>query len=292
MQEQYLIAASYAKNLIFTYDPADHCAQVYMREQNGALTQRRVEHADTPEGLLACTGVRILDDKKYAQMIRQIDSGVKKGAAQLRTKQKDGTEGWIEARFYNQFAENKKLLRTICVFTDITELKEKELGLYQAASCDALTGLYNRTYFEQRVQRALQTAGQKPFAFLMLDVDDFKQINDTRGHMFGDEVLRLVAQTLRITLRTSDVIARQGGDEFALMLSGVSSEKIARLRGEELREKILQQGRDAVGIDLHCSVGIALAPRDGEEYEKVYEHADRALYRAKQKGKRRCCVYR
>lgn len=145
------------------------------------------------------------------------------------------------------------------------------------ASRDPLTGLYNRRAFNERLQEHLSAATRGiPFVFAIIDIDDFKKINDTRGHAQGDTELKRLAQTILSTSRPHDVVGRFAGDEFVVALSDVEARDadgmVARLSAH-LR---------AAG--LRCSIGAALAPEcDG--YEALFAAADRALYRTKHRGK-------
>lgn len=129
------------------------------------------------------------------------------------------------------------------------------------------------------------------FAFVMLDIDNFKQMNDTQGHAFGDRILCTVAAVLRGVLREDDVISRPGGDEFVLLLSGVEDDEVAMRRMQTVRMQLLEAGQRLNGVELHCSLGAALAGAGVQDWNIVYEQADRALYQAKRDGKRRCRVW-
>jgi diguanylate cyclase (GGDEF)-like protein len=131
---------------------------------------------------------------------------------------------------------------------------------------------------------------------MMLDLDGFKHCNDTRGHLFGDRMLRTVAEVLLGTVRSMDVVARFGGDEFLVILPE-TSQSVAATIAERLRNNIAskaqQMGAGAVtGPDmLTASIGIACYPEHGKTVEHLLEHVDKALYRAKNKGKNRIEVY-
>jgi diguanylate cyclase (GGDEF)-like protein len=161
------------------------------------------------------------------------------------------------------------------------ELEGRRREAQALAACDVLTGLGNRLAFEQSIGPML-ARGKGEVALFYLDLDGFKQINDTFGHGAGDDVLRTVGARLRRTARPGDTLARMGGDEFALIRGapGDRDELLETARDIELalREPVLV-GTQAV--DVRASIGVAVAPADGQSGEALLEAADGALYRAK-----------
>lgn len=170
-------------------------------------------------------------------------------------------------------------------FVDVHE-QQLELDRFkQMARHDALTGLYNRDYARLLITRSLGQGEGRRFAMLVLDLDFFKSANDCYGHMFGDQVLRKMAEKLRGSIRETDVAARIGGDEFLLFLEyGTAVEPLV----ERICAATSGQYQN---FAIRVSVGVALSPRDGTEYESLFHRADQALYAAKQRGRGCCCHY-
>lgn len=170
---------------------------------------------------------------------------------------------------------------------DVTEQRRAESQIAFMARHDALTKLPNRSLLAERIEQAIaQTGRGSGFAVHCLDLDNFKQINDTLGHPVGDELLCAVADRLRACAREIDTVARLGGDEFAIIQSGVENSEDAERLARRLVECVgspyeLNGHRAAIG----CSVGISLAPGDGMTGEKLLKNADVALYRAKTDGR-------
>ena len=167
-------------------------------------------------------------------------------------------------------------------------LENANARLRHAATHDALTGLPNRVLLADRLRQATQRAArhQGRFAVLVVDLDRFKAINDSLGHIAGDELLQEVAQRLSRLLRKEDSLARLGGDEFVMLIHEVSSPQDA----EDVARKVLSQVALPVqlaGLDVHVSpsVGICLCPDDGADSETLLQHADAAMYHAKKKGR-------
>ena len=171
---------------------------------------------------------------------------------------------------------------------DITERKQVEKKLTYMATHDFLTGLPNRVLFNDRLTLMLAQARrhQQKLCVMLLDLDYFKDINDTLGHSVGDKLLRIVGERLTGLLRTSDTIARMGGDEFLLLLTEIA-------RGNNvttIAQKILKTFREPFAVDGHelmitTSIGIAIFPDDGEDADTLVKNADIALYRAKERGR-------
>ena len=180
---------------------------------------------------------------------------------------------------------------SVVVIEDITERRAAEARINHLARYDALTGLPNRTYFHDELNRVLATMRRSgPSAVLFIDLDQFKQVNDTLGHPNGDALLCAVADRLRQLQRSSDVVARFGGDEFVFLMSSVSSSTEAA----DLAALIVTSLSAPYEVDSHqvvigASVGIAMAPRDGVDADLLLRNADMALYQAKIGGR---CTWR
>ena len=170
--------------------------------------------------------------------------------------------------------------------TNINERKSEVNRWREQANTDPLTGLSNRKRIEEQIAQALEDDKENGAAFLFIDVDNFKAVNDTLGHMFGDEVLRHVASEIRRTVRTSDIVGRVGGDEFIVFLRNIRSLDAISKKAGEICAAFKSKYSEAIPHGgISCSVGIALYPGDGACYEDLMHKADQALYAAKEKGK-------
>jgi diguanylate cyclase (GGDEF)-like protein len=167
-------------------------------------------------------------------------------------------------------------------------MKLVEQNLEELALVDSLTGLPNRRQFERRLQEALDRGRRdaRPMALMFLDVDRFKEINDSFGHGAGDEVLRQFAQRLRGSVRAVDTVARLAGDEFVVILEGLRARDeaaaVATKIGLALREPILVQGR---AFRVTSSIGVAFSESADASAASLVAKADEALYRAKRAGR-------
>jgi len=195
----------------------------------------------------------------------------------------DGQVRDIDLRVHHQYDEAGAPLSSIGVGIDVTERRAAEQRLEFAARHDALTALPNRLFFRDRLDEACARAKRgELIAVLCLDLDRFKDVNDTLGHPIGDQLLVLVGRRLQGQLRAGDTVARLGGDEFAVIQMGLQERedagRLARRLVDKLREPFLIEGHR---VTIGCSVGIAVGPRDGLRGEDLMKSADLALYEAK-----------
>jgi len=167
---------------------------------------------------------------------------------------------------------------------DIGERKKTEERLLHLGTHDHLTGLYNRAYFEQKM---LEISGSGPVSVIVCDVDGLKLVNDTFGHLIGDELLRRTAALIAGELRASDCVARVGGDEFAILLPDTDEETACTVC-RRLVERMVRENRERPGLPFGISAGSATTRYPGEPLEQVFHRADEAMYRHKgQRGLRK-----
>ncbi|MEG0780923.1 MAG: diguanylate cyclase, partial [Oscillospiraceae bacterium] len=179
-------------------------------------------------------------------------------------------------------------LHSIGCIRNIDEMKKKELLLQEKAERDLLTGLYNKVTAELLIRNTTDFPAEAAVsgAFLLIDVDQFKRVNDTLGHASGDEVLVRVAQGLRSLFRTGDIVGRMGGDEFVAYLHHIDNPEIASKKAMQICEMFrrIQLSSDTT-YPFSGSVGVALFPAHGQSFAALYRNADKALYRAKELGR-------
>jgi diguanylate cyclase (GGDEF)-like protein/PAS domain S-box-containing protein len=204
----------------------------------------------------------------------------------LPLETKDGKPRDVEFVSNVYLANGKTVIQ--CNIRDITERKRQERNLVHVGTHDALTRLPNRALFEDRLQIALAQAirSLKKLAVMLLDLDRFKEINDTLGHSIGDRVLQAVGDRLTELLRKMDTVARIGGDEFLLLLSQIKHAKYALT----IAQKLIEAFHKPFVVDTHeisitTSIGIVIAPDDGKDVDTLIKKADIAMYYAKEQGR-------
>jgi diguanylate cyclase (GGDEF)-like protein/PAS domain S-box-containing protein len=187
-----------------------------------------------------------------------------------------------------------RVIHYIAVQTDLTPLREAESQVQRMASFDSLTGLPNRALFNDRIRQliAYTLRHRTTFSLLFIDLDHFKEVNDTLGHQVGDELLVLIAKRLQAAVRTEDTVARMGGDEFVVLLPLAdrdSAEVVANNLLEQLRMPMTLG--QSVSYQPMASAGIAVYPNDGDTPDLLLRNADMAMYEAKLSGRNRSAVY-
>ncbi|MEW5755388.1 MAG: EAL domain-containing protein [Pseudomonadota bacterium] len=184
--------------------------------------------------------------------------------------------------------DKDQVINYVSVFSDISSLKQAQQRLNYLAQHDPLTGLPNRLLFEDRLSQAIQRAAREQLlaAVMFIDLDRFKNINDSLGHAVGDALLKETAQRLRETIRKEDTVARLGGDEFVIIAEAfheaADAAQLARKLIEAFAQPFLIKEHE---LHMTLSIGISLYPRDGDDIASLLKHADIALYRVKQSGR-------
>lgn len=223
----------------------------------------------------------------------------RKGASHVLIKDLGSTNGTFldgESIHEATLSEGEKVLlgrQTVLKFVLLDELEEAyQKQLFESSTKDALTGIFNRKYLKQKIVTDISLANRYsiPLSLLMLDIDHFKQFNDSYGHATGDRVLTQVARVIAESLRTNDLVARYGGEEFVVLAPGVDLEG-GKVLGERIREVIeslsLTSADDSVS-DLRITISIGSASVAGSvdvDEEKLMSEADKNLYKAKERGR-------
>lgn len=226
---------------------------------------------------------------EFEQILRSNESRV----AEFRHKHADGSWIWVEAKG-KIFMDQKTLERRIIIVSrDVMERKTLQEKLNHMAYHDALTDLPNRMYFQDKVEETIKHSlkNNEMFALLYMDLDKFKDINDQYGHAIGDQVLIQFAEKVQTCLRKTDTIARQGGDEFTLLIPNINEENDAVVCAERILE-LFDEPWEVRGhlIQTSTSIGIAYYPQTGNDYIEILKHADMAMYDSKQQGKNRMSI--
>lgn len=236
------------------------------------------------------TDVVFEEDKQvFIQNLQGLSMNNSTMRAQIRLMTKDSGYLWYECFIKSIWdMDDGTCLSLIGKFVNIDQHRKEISRWKEAADNDALTGIYNRKGLEEKILGILNSSRDSKGVLLFLDLDDFKQINDSKGHAFGDKVLRTVAEKIKSCVRSTDVVGRIGGDEFIVFLNGVGEKNAALKKAEEIDRKI-QDGLN--GYPVTVSIGIAQFPEDGAEYDVLIKRADQALYYSKNKGKNRYTFY-
>lgn len=213
--------------------------------------------------------------------------------SRFRMVKPDGQTIWVEGRDTPQRLNDGSIVWTGYV-NDITRQIEMEERIRHLALHDPLTDLPNRTLFAEFFQQALEMAARNKsmLGLMYLDLDQFKPVNDRFGHGVGDQVLKHVAIRITSTIRSSDVVARIGGDEFLIILPDISGRDGAMHVAEKVLDKLsIPFWAEGYNLNVHASIGIALYPEHAQAAEELELLADKAMYHAKKDGHNRLMVY-
>ena len=281
-REHYFWMAAAAELYLFDYDArrddmrlSEACAYLLGLPEHipeFSHAERSGRRKVSPEGML-----------KLHQAMQSNQRG-----QELAITRQDGVKKFyrISSRRFNDYGDYK-LSRIMGIFADVTADVVKEQRLAQKASLDQLTGAYNRGAIHQLVEQELhaQQEAEQRGAFLMLDIDHFKEINDSSGHQAGDAILCGLTDILRHYTRTGDYVGRMGGDEFCVFLRNIPSREAATHFCERIRAAVPQklsfgQEHRPATISIGCTL-----TKNYDSFDVLYARADKSLYQAKQSGR-------
>ena len=281
--EQYQIILSQTENVLFEWDIqrdeidlSANWEEIFGYEP---LRRSLLEHLYTD------THFHPEDIALLMDGLRAIYAGEDYQLCEVRIAKADGRYLWSRIRATAIRSENGQLKKIVGVIINIDEEKRSAQALQDRAERDVLTKLLNKTAARRQAEEYIAGNGNR-CALFIIDLDNFKQINDRYGHMFGDAVLTQIAKEIRKLFRAQDIVARIGGDEFMVLMRGISDRTLVENRCSQL----VAAFRNAMlphlnGEHLSCSVGVSLCPQHGQDYSGLFRKADQALYATKGRGK-------
>ena len=225
-----------------------------------------------------------------ADCISNLKNGAPYAMTEVRMATARGRYLWCRYRATAIRDTRGRLQKITGIIINIDGEKQAERALQSQAEQDSLTKLLNKDAARKQAEEYFSRYAGTGGALLILDLDNFKQINDHNGHLFGDTVLAKVAQEIRKIFRGQDIVARIGGDEFMVVMRGVTDRGLLEQRCQKLLQILTDSFRN-YRLALGCSIGIALAPVHGQSYYELFQHADQALYRVKARGKNGYAIY-
>ncbi|MGL4790174.1 MAG: diguanylate cyclase, partial [Anaerotignaceae bacterium] len=240
------------------------------------------------EDAIGADGIHPEDINEFRKLFHTITSG--HNVDDVRFRVKDGVGEFVWCSFTGVVIRHKngKPFKAIGSLKNINEAVKKERELIANAEKDSLTGLLNKGTTEKIIKNVLserRVIGEK-HSLLMIDIDNFKEINDTLGHQFGDVVIKELSEKLRELFRTDDVVGRVGGDEFFVLMKNFNELDIVTVKAKQVCNVFSKEyGIKGENIKISASVGISVYPEHGSNFEEIYEAADFALYATKANGK-------
>lgn len=290
-EERYRIALELADDILFEYD--------VQKDIMNYSEKFREEFGRTPiiysytEQYLDMVNIHKEDEVIYKEFCNALHIGRSLIEYEFRMRNRFGQYEWFQIRCKTIVNNLNAPARVIGKIVNIDEQKRKVEDLQFKAQRDPLTSIYNKGATRDKISKIFRHS--KPYenhALFVIDVDNFKQVNDSYGHMFGDYVLTSIVSHVTSIFRDADVVGRIGGDEFVVLMRSVTSksqvEKKATHLCQAFHKRYSQNGET---ITISGSIGIAVFPMDGDTYETLVEHADSALYEVKGNGKNNYCFY-
>lgn len=247
-----------------------------------------------PDSIIESGEIHHEDAEKIKYIFEMVKKGEPSSSAELRIRGANGGYLWCYVMLATIFSENGIPVRALGIIENIEEQKQRELALLLKAEKDQLTGLYNKTTTEKLIKEFLSDPSDLTgkHALLIIDIDDFKFVNDNFGHLYGDVVLATLATCLLQISNENDVMGRIGGDEFFVFMKNIAKDNEAVLKAEKICELFRRTySENNICCHISASIGIAIFPKDGKAFEDLYKNADSALYIAKAEGKDSCNVY-
>lgn len=213
------------------------------------------------------------------------ESGRRRLSFEYERRMTDGSFRWIYNKVHFLIDADNNHLCVMLSAKDISDSKEEEKKIKEAAELDLMTKVFNRETAMDHIERILKEEGDRGHSLYMLDVDNFKGLNDTLGHQAGDDFLIRLAGELKSAIRESDIIGRIGGDEFFIFLRNVSDSAQVEAKAKQFLSVISGVAKHFLQVPVSGSIGIGRYPENGRDLDSLYAGADAALYEAKHAGK-------
>lgn len=232
------------------------------------------------------------DQPLFTKLLSRIRGGEHYAEEEIRIINGKQNAVWCRIRITGLTDKTGRAVRAVGAILDIDAEKKKAQNLMERAQRDMLTKLYNKGSSQEYIQAVLaNNVPGKMAALMIIDLDNFKHMNDTMGHLFGDALLSEVAHSIQKQFRSEDIVGRVGGDEFLVFLGQIPNAALAEQKAVQVMKAIGEMAvQELTEVELSCSIGIAIYPECGQTYHELFQRADQALYRAKNQGKGRYCI--
>ncbi|HBF6776902.1 TPA: diguanylate cyclase [Clostridioides difficile] len=233
------------------------------------------------------------DCKVLLDALEEAQNGHKPEAIEIRIRSKNDVHLWCSIVFNEPDKIGETTISILGKIRNIDEEKKEYNKLIEQSQNDLMTGLLNKSTTEEKIREVLLSCDKsRNYALFMIDVDNFKYVNDTMGHVFGDKILTDLAECLKRNFRKVDIVGRVGGDEFIAFMEYSGEKENIQKKGIDILKRLASAFTyDDLYFDISVSIGISVYPEDGEQFYELYHHADSALYRAKEEGKNTYCMF-
>lgn len=285
VKHQYEIVEEVSDTILFTYDVEKDVFEASAKMLKTLATKTRYDNA-----IENFTYGDILDHRDVPAFIAALSnalSGKRTNIFDARIINNRGDSVWHRIKFVVIYDNNGNAVKFVGNLVDVDKEKREKNRLIVQAQTDQLTGFLNKISTSLKVSEIIKENPEENGALFLVDLDDFKRLNDTYGHHEGDKFLKEFSTNLTLSFRSNDVLGRVGGEEFIVYISGVGDRTHFIEEKAEQIEKICHSIRldSAEGEEFSCSIGIARYPQDGSNYTELYKKADKAMYSVKHNGK-------
>lgn len=288
--KQYMILSDISEEIAYEYSFSADTLTLSKRYERHFDFPQIIEH---PGEALADT-VYVSDDTKtvFTTLLNNALRGVPEGSGEFRLKERDGNYAWYYTSFSSITDDNGNIVKFVGLLKNIDTQKQNQEILMKKSQLDNATGLFNKGTSEHSIQKSLSYLNDSQTdALMLIDIDDFKQINDTFGHLKGDEVIVNIAKAMQSVITANDMAGRIGGDEFVIYFTDVLDTTMLIEKAASISATLQQEYPGGPNVPrVTLSIGIAMASM-GTTYETLLNDADTALYNAKSQGKNRSLLY-
>lgn len=284
-EERYRIIISQTEDIIFEWNINEDA--IYYSENWKSKFGYEPITADISQSIYKTDNIHKDDVKKLGKLLNEIIYGNEYKETEIRLKKSDGKYIWCKIRVTAMFDQNGNILKAIGAIIDIDKEKAETENLIYRAQRDSLTGLYNKVTAQSLIEEYMENKGENNRgALFVIDLDNFKAVNDNLGHLAGDSVLTSISSVFSETFYENSIVGRIGGDEFIVFLKDIDSEEFIYKKAEELvRGLRTNYIKEICDYKVSGSVGIAKYPEHGKSFKELFINADKAVYLAKNKGK-------
>lgn len=233
------------------------------------------------------------DQDAFIMVLERIRSGAPYCEVEVRMKTTVVSYVWYKVKMTTLYDDSGFPVKAVGLFMDIDREKKQTQELLERAQRDTLTKLFNKGTSQKMIEQYLDSkCMDRMAAVLIVDIDDFKMVNDTMGHLFGDTLLVSIARAIEGKFRQDDIVGRIGGDEFIVCIKDISNVGTAEVKANQIL-LALEDATSVKGMSrkVSCSIGIAISPISGQSFEELYQKADLALYQAKRLGKNQAVLF-
>ena len=289
-RKKYQILSEMSGELLFDYCRQTDVVDLNERFVNVFGGNLQVIHA--ADFFRHCDLMDEEDKKRLLEDLSKMTRENSRYEVEFLMKNRHGEKEWFKLIFHGLWGTAEdECAGYIGKMTSIHDLKEEAVQWQKRAMHDYLTGLFNRQALEAKVHEMLILPETESFTLFFIDVDNFKLVNDTKGHLMGDLLLKDISVQLQKMLRSTDMVARLGGDEFAILLEGMEDVESIKRKAQDICQYFVGEKLKKYGDNISCSIGISRYPKNGRDYKLLLDKADKALYMAKNQGKSQYVFY-